>query len=32
VVLDSTEMTLDQVVQAAEAIVAARLVQPACHS
>jgi cytidylate kinase len=30
--LDSTEMTLDQVVQAAEAIVAARLVQPACHS
>jgi cytidylate kinase len=32
VVLDSTEMTLDQVVQAAEAIVAARLAQPACHS
>ncbi len=32
VVLDSTEMTLDQVVQAADAIVAARLAEPARHS
>jgi cytidylate kinase len=32
VVLDSTEMTLDQVVQAAEAIVAAKLAEPACRA